>query len=537
MSGTDLDEAMKIRTLAGLLVVAAVGIVCVGYAPTNLGGHTTYVSTYGTSMLPRFHAGDLAVVQPAQSYHVGEVVAYHSSVLHNATVLHRIVAINNGRFTFKGDHNDFLDPARPTAAAIVGRLRFRIAHGGAIRSHLVRPMFLFPLLALAIGGAGSGLLTRKRRRRASSHDQQPTRPARTPRDARRRLRVVVPIAATVAAAGFLVATIGVWTTPRFVHSTRRASYQQQLAVGYSAATPKGAAYPDGSVNTGDPIFTRLVKTVDIGLDYTLHADEAPRQVTGTYQVVANVSSATGWSHSVALTPVRAFSGSRLHAQAPLRLEALQALEARFSRETGLVTTAAAISIAPRVHIQGVIAHTPFSGNVASKLDFQLLPDEMTPASSADAAKGASAQRAGSVMIATMRRADVELWKFNVPGDAARVALLVALALGLAGAAALLAIDRRRVALGEIDAINRRYGRLLIAVDAIPPTGDRTMVRVESMRALARLAHLNEQPIVHASRPGGHRFALATDGVMYHYDAVPEPPPGPVMVPGPAPAPA
>ena len=114
---------MRARTIAGLLLVTAIGIVCVGYAPTNLGGRTTYVSTYGTSMSPRFHAGDLAVVQPAHEYHVGEVVAYHSSTLRGAVVLHRIVAIHDGRFTFKGDNNNFLDPSHPTADRIVGRLR------------------------------------------------------------------------------------------------------------------------------------------------------------------------------------------------------------------------------------------------------------------------------------------------------------------------------------------------------------------------------------------------------------------------------
>ena len=47
---------MKIRTIFGCFVVVAVAIACVMYAPANLGGHTTYVSTHGTSMSPRFQA-------------------------------------------------------------------------------------------------------------------------------------------------------------------------------------------------------------------------------------------------------------------------------------------------------------------------------------------------------------------------------------------------------------------------------------------------------------------------------------------------
>ena len=109
------------------------------------------------------------------------------------------------------------------------------------------------------------------------------------------------------------------------------------------------------------------------------------------------------------------------------------------------------------------------------------------------------------------------------------------ACALAAAAAVLAIDRRRVALGEMDAIHRRYGRLLIAVDTIPDAGGRALVRVESMKALARLAHVNEQPIVHADGADGHRFALATDAVVYFYDTAAEPARPTVIAPVPAPA--
>src|ERR1700742_4494717 len=124
---------MRLRTLAGLGVAIVAGIFAVAYAPANLGGHTTYVSTYGTSMLPRFHAGDLAVVQPAAHYRVGDVVAYRSSVLDNKVVLPRIIPADDGHFTMKGDNNDFDDPVHPTAREIVGRLRARIPKGGAVR--------------------------------------------------------------------------------------------------------------------------------------------------------------------------------------------------------------------------------------------------------------------------------------------------------------------------------------------------------------------------------------------------------------------
>ncbi|MGA9859993.1 MAG: S24 family peptidase, partial [Solirubrobacteraceae bacterium] len=70
------------------------------FASPLIGGSTNYVITHGVSMEPRFHSGDLALVRPAAQYRVGDVVAYHSSLLH-LVVLHRIYAIHDGRYTFK----------------------------------------------------------------------------------------------------------------------------------------------------------------------------------------------------------------------------------------------------------------------------------------------------------------------------------------------------------------------------------------------------------------------------------------------------
>ena len=303
--------ARRAGTLIGLLLVVAAAVVCVMFAPTNLGGHTTYVATHGTSMQPRFHSGDLAIVQPAPTYHVGEIAAYHSSTLRGAVVLHRIIAIDAGHFRFKGDNNDFVDPDQPTADQVVGRLRYRIPHGGEVRAWLAKPFVLFPLLALAIGGAGSGLVRGKRRRRRRGQARAPAAPgvARTP-GPRRRLRVVVPIAAALIAAGYVVAGVAVWNLPTTSSATRRAPYKQSLSVAYTATAPNGAAYPDGRVTTGQTLFTHLVHRVDIGFTYQFDSATA-HQVHGAYDVVAEITSVTGWQRQLVLRPPRHFSGDRL----------------------------------------------------------------------------------------------------------------------------------------------------------------------------------------------------------------------------------
>src|SRR6476646_2173030 len=105
--------------LSATLVVLAVAAWLL-LAPTQIGGETSYVTTSGTSMQPRFHSGDLALVRPADHYRVGEIVAYRSKLLH-VVVLHRIIAIKGNRYVFKGDSNNFVDPTRPRRAELVGR--------------------------------------------------------------------------------------------------------------------------------------------------------------------------------------------------------------------------------------------------------------------------------------------------------------------------------------------------------------------------------------------------------------------------------
>ena len=50
------------------------------FAPTKLGGTSTYSVTDGISMNPLLYKGDFAVIRAQSSYHVGEVVLYESQV-------------------------------------------------------------------------------------------------------------------------------------------------------------------------------------------------------------------------------------------------------------------------------------------------------------------------------------------------------------------------------------------------------------------------------------------------------------------------
>lgn len=131
-------------------------------APPQLGGSTSFVVVDGTSMLPRLRGDDLVVLRASGSYRVGDVVGYRSALLRRV-VLHRIVGIDHGRYTFKGDHNGFVDPERPTRDRLVGRMWFHAPGAGRFVGMLRVPWIvgvLAALLVLALGlGAGERAAT------------------------------------------------------------------------------------------------------------------------------------------------------------------------------------------------------------------------------------------------------------------------------------------------------------------------------------------------------------------------------------------
>jgi signal peptidase I len=116
-------------------------------------------------MLPNFHSGDLVLLRQESSYHVGEVAGYHNSQLH-AVVMHRIVAVHNGRYYFKGDNNNFVDPFHPTQGQLVGAEWIHLPGAGRYVQYARVPMVAAVLAAvLWLLSFRSRPTTRRRRRR------------------------------------------------------------------------------------------------------------------------------------------------------------------------------------------------------------------------------------------------------------------------------------------------------------------------------------------------------------------------------------
>lgn len=145
-----------------LALVAALGWYCL---PQRLGGRAAWVMVSGTSMLPRFHTGDLVLVEHQASYHVGEVVAYRvpkGQVGAGYVVIHRIIG-GNGRtgWRMKGDNRTAPDLWHPTDHDVIGSKLLRIPHAWFVLRLLHMPLMLglfagFAAFFLIVLGGGGG---------------------------------------------------------------------------------------------------------------------------------------------------------------------------------------------------------------------------------------------------------------------------------------------------------------------------------------------------------------------------------------------
>jgi signal peptidase I len=513
--------------LSATLVVLAVAAWLV-LAPTQIGGETSYVTTSGISMAPRFHTGDLAVVRPAQHYKVGQIVAYRSTLLHTV-VLHRIVAVKGDRYVFKGDNNGFVDPVRPVRAELIGALSLRVAHGGRILAWLHTPF----MAALLTGGLAALLLLGAKQQRRRRHRRRPSE-ARAGDPVQRhaagtRHEGILGIAAqtvftasAVAAVAFLALTALAFGRPATKPVAVKTPYTEKVSFGYHANASAGPVYPDGIVKTGDPIFLKLVHRVRVKAHYRLAA-KAPQRVGGTIEVLLRLASPTGWNRTIQLAAPRRFRGDYASADVTLDVPAVQSLIRKVEKLTGGASGATYnLSIVPRVHVTGTLASQPLTSDYAPALSLQLDALQLRAAAGSTAPggqeSGLTSSRPGTVATASTTPSELTVRGHHLPVTTARwIALMGFL---VAATAALLAGMRLLGDSSDPTAHVNRYRHLIVPIAGTTYDRARPPIDVTSIKALAQLAERSERLILHHQLDGADTYLVDDEGTLYRYQAHP-----------------
>jgi signal peptidase I len=523
----------RTRLRSSLLTAAILTLAALAWldlAPTQIGGSTSYVTTHGISMEPRFHAGDLAIVRPADHYDVGEIVAYHSTLLH-VVVLHRIIARDGNRYLFKGDNNKFIDPTHPSRDQLIGAMWLHVPRGGLALAVLHTPLIaavvvaVLALLLLAVGAEEQRRRRNHRRTGATGAGGQGPHHV-NPRDhgaGRHHDYRALLIACAVAVAAFLGLGLVAFRRPVDKPATIKIPYTQGMRFGYHARAPAGPVYPSGVLNTGDPIFLTLVHRVRVQINYRL-ATGAAHRLAGTEAVLVRVTGPGGWSRSIPVGAPERFTGDHVSTQVTLDLPYLQSLIARIQTLTGVSAGGAyAVAVAPQVQISGTVAGQPIKANFDPVLSFQVNPLQLTPGGGSTTT-GASQTGLTPIQRGTVATPSTAPNPLRVLGHALAVTTLrwvalVGFLLASASTLVLAVLLKLSHPFGEAARIQAQYGHLIVPI-AGGIDDMWTPFDVPDIKALVRLAECSERLVLHHHDDTADTYLVDDEGTMYRYKAGP-----------------
>lgn len=521
--------------IAGVSLLAALWFFALG--PRQLGGPVTYVVTSGNSMEPGIHAGDLVLARESADYDVGDVVAYDSPDVRK-TILHRVVDREGDAFVLQGDNNDWIDSHTPTRQEIYGRQWIHVPGAGKVVEWLRSPIGLAAvagLVMLALFG-GSQTTGRSGRRSRSGGGTAPVGPRRrddaAPFDAAsavQRLERTWPdtLSRSVAAVGAVSVVIGLvlFALPATRSVPREVSYFHEGRFSYHATAPGGAAYEDGRLETGDPIFRSLVDRFDVEFEYDF-TSEAAAEIQGTGRLDVEISDHFGWSRTIPLDGGTSFAGDEVVLGGTIDAASLGELTSRVESETGTSPGKYRLVVRPHIEIEGTVADEEIEEVFEPGLTFlaetpMLRIDDETP----EIENALEPSADGAVRLRSETANPLPLPFLRPPVGLARSAFVGGGLLALVLSVRLGAQERCRGRMPERERIHARYGRWILPVtDAELHSGQ--TVQLDSFEALTEIATRFEMPVLHEAEPDVDTYAVRDGDVWYVYQLYPSTSPTP-----------
>ena len=480
------------------------GVLCLALAGAFSVGGLSLMATAGSSMEPGFRAGDLAVLQRAADFVVGDVAAYHSRDL-NTVVMHRITAVEGGRYTFRGDNNSWFDPEQPARSQLIGKLMLRVPGGGVWLNRATSRTAIIALGFLLLASGGTHAVVRRRGKR-----QRRARKAAC-------LRTVPPMLLTASgaviaaalAAGSLAAIA--WNAPADV-AVGEGVRPATMTYSYVATVRASAAYDDTTVSQPEPVFRNVAERVDVRFAF----ESDVLLIGATVVVNAELSTASGWRSTLPLAAPVVFSDKRHTGDVELDLTSVQARANDAAAAIGAPPGGdVAVTVVAEVQTRDGAVFRPELPLVLDPLALRLVDGEKTQLSIAApvAAPGAEPPVPFSV------------FGHALPVLQVRRAAVVALGLVLLAAGAIILLMRRALSAPEHVNIHQRYATLLLEVEPVALPAGRPVIEVPQMRGLALLAERYGLMVMHWQRGGVHTYVVFEEHTTYRFRAASMPPAG------------
>lgn len=499
---------IKIQTIVLSALALALAVAAwFFFAPTQIGGSTSYMIIRGISMNPSIHSGDLVIVHKRSSYPVHAVVAYRDT-LDKQNVLHRIIAIKGDRYTFKGDNNPKSDPYQPTKSDLIGEKWIQIPYAGRALEWIQVPINAAILAVAAILlAAGGGAATKHRRGRKSG----PTTRAAT--SFAPGLNPLYAIPAALLALSLALGAVA-FSRAKSEQVSVPSGYQQSGDFSYSGSAKPGVVYPNGTVTTGQTVFSRLVENLTFSFEYKLKAVESSA-LSGTATLSASLTSSDNhYTRSFTLAK-RSFTGEEVTLTGVFPLRQYTNFLNKVQAETQDPTSTYSAVITPTIVVKGMVGTNRVNERFAPSLDFLLDTHKLLlDRSGGSVAMHVSKSSSGTSTASRTNTVDLRVVEPSVA--TARIVSIAGLVLALLSLLVVIAIGVKRHRGDEPEQIERQYGHLLLPVSELP-NFDR-IVECDSIDALATLAERYDRAILYRREGRIHTYVLQDEGLAYRYSA-------------------
>jgi signal peptidase I len=496
----------KASIFTNIFMLAGLTVVWILFAPSKIGGQTSYVIINGNSMEPGFHRGDLVLVKTAPEYREGDIVAYKDAKM-GAYVFHRIIAIKQERFILQGDNNSWKDDYQPTHNEIVGKLWLRVPKMGVTVEWLRAPLHL----ALATAGLGGVLMTSSNLQSNSLRKRKNKTPANL---------LLGWFETTVYLLGFAALAFLALTVFSFRQPATRAAedvkYEQTGVFYYSAASPAGI-YDTEILRSGDPIFQKLTCGINIGYSYNITGPL--ERISGSQKLEARISDEqSGWQRTLTLKEETTFNGSSYSVIAPVDLCQAQELVSAVEAETGFRPNTYTLTIISQTAVAAKVNDQDLYDSFTSNLVFQFDKVHFYLADKNGETDPLQSSQSGRFTSSETQINTVKFLGLNASVPGLRAVGLGGLALSLLcllslGAYVFTAAQRDPQTLLQI-----KYGSIVMDVYDYDFGGAGMLIQTASVDDLAKLAERQNTMILRLPRNGSLIYFVRSDGVTYYYNS-------------------
>lgn len=492
-----------------LFLIGGLLIIWIAFAPAKLGGKVSYVIVSGNSMEPVFHSGDLVVVRKTDSYQVGDVVSYRDAQM-EAYVFHRIIGTEQDRFIVKGDNNSWVDQSQPTEAEIIGKLWIHLPGMGKIVKWVQSPLHVAIVTGFLGGLFMVDIIVQNKKKNKKN------KPAQSPAEFFEIIIYTLGLLVIL----FLGLTIYSFSQP-LQKLGKSIPYTQSGIFTYSAAGSP-TVYDTGSAQSGEPVFTKLTCTLNVGFTYAMQSDDL-EGISGYQQFYARVAEdQSGWQRIIPLTEAVNFSSNTFSNSTALDLCQVESLVTEMQGDTGIrANSSYTLSIVSRVSVSGKISEADFNNLFEPQITFRF--DSLHFYLVANTDKTDPLTTVKSEAIPNLQMVDNSIKLLGVTSSVRKIRAISLIGMEvflflLAGLGLYLYFISRQSTAAKI---RLKYGNLLIDVSDTELETNVPVTEVARMEDLVKLAERSSVMIMHVPAKEENMpdyYLVKNEGIVYRYTA-------------------